>query len=618
MEIAVLVKAVPRSEAVRFDPDRRTLVRSGVELVLNPFDQRALRAALELRRAGERVTVVSLGPPPVAPLLREARAVGADRAIHLCGEAFAGSDVLATSTALASALRPLAPALVVTGTRSTDSDTGLVGPAVAARLGLAVVTAARSIRRDGGSGRLEMEVDTPSGAAAVSVLPPVLVAVGEKIAKPLAVTAEQFDRVPADAVESRTAADLGLSEAEIGAFGSPTTVEEVREAAPVRQGRTFADGPVRERVLEAVRALEPLLGGRREPDPPLPWPASPTEQELVVLASDARGTVDTGAAGLLSHLRRALPAHAVRAVTYGPGPDEPARDRLETAGALGGYRLDTGDAPFDSSDVALGLSSLLERRPKLAAVVVPASPFGREVAGQLAAARGLGAVGDATEVRLDETGRFAWAKPSFGGATLASVRCRSSPVVVTMPRGLAVPATGARPADRFPWVAVPAPLPRGRVARRSEWVELAPAGEAEPTSEVVVAVGAGVAGPEGIAAIVPTARRWGAAVVGTRKVVDAGWLPARSQVGLTGQLLAPRLAVLLGVRGAPNHMVGWARAGAVVAVNRDPEAPVFRHADVGIVGAVEEVVPELAEPLERALRAPRSPRSEARGASRPP
>jgi len=90
-------------------------------------------------------------------------------------------------------------------------------------------------------------------------------------------------------------------------------------------------------------------------------------------------------------------------------------------------------------------------------------------------------------------------------------------------------------------------------------------------------------------------------LVGTRRVVDAGWLPVRRQVGLTGRALAPRLAVLLGVRGAANHMVGWARAGTILAVNRDAAAPVFGEADVGIVGAIDEVVPELAEPLAQAL-----------------
>jgi electron transfer flavoprotein alpha subunit len=602
VELAVLLKAVPRSEVVRYDPAQKTLVREGVELVVNPFDQRALRVALELRRPGERVTVVSLGPPPVAPLLREARAVGADRALHLCDAAFAGSDVLATSSALAAALRRLRPGLVLGGARSTDSDTGLIGPEVAARLGVPVVTLARALRRPSDGGAFEVDVDTPGGWATVEVDPPAVITVGEKIAKPLPVTPEQFARAAEMGLTTAGPADVGLSPAEVGAFGSPTTVVAVEEVAPVRRGRRWADGPVRDRVEGAVSALLPLLEPTVGTSAPLPWPpAEEKGNEIVLLASGADGGVEPGTASLLSYLRRALPVHWVTVAGYGPEWDEDAPCRLSRSGALGGYTLDFAGLPVDSADVARGLASLLELPRKLAAVVALASPFGREVAGQLAAARGLGAVGDATGVRAADAGELAWSKPSFGGTTVATIRCRSAPVVATMPAGLAHPVSDARPAEGARWSRLTAPAPKGAVRRREAHDEPAEPPEVDG-AEVVVAVGSGVGGPEGIARLTPAVRRWGAALVATRRVVDAGWMPVRRQVGLTGRLIAPRLAVLLGVRGATNHMVGWARAKAVLAVNRDPEAPVFRQADVGIVGTVEEVVPDLVGPLEQAIR----------------
>jgi electron transfer flavoprotein alpha subunit len=601
VELAVLLKAVPRSEAIRFEPVRRAVVRDGTELVVNPFDQRALRVALELRRPGDHVTVVSLGPPSVGPLLREARAAGADRALHLCDAAFAGSDLLATSAALASALRSIRPGLVVTGARSTDSDTGLVGPEVAARLGLPVVTLARAIRRGEGAA-LEVDVDTATGWATVDVALPAVVTVGEKITKPLAVSAEQFARAGSESVEVLGPQSLGA--VEVGAFGSPTSVEAVAEVAPARLGRKFGDGSLAARVRDAVAAVGPLLEARPAPPAPLPWPsAGRPEYEIVVLGSDARGGVEPAAFGPVSHLRRALPVHTVTAVGYGPGWGKAQWGRLEASGALGGYVLDPEGAAFDSGDVARGLGAVLDRRRKITAVVAPSSPFGREVAGQLAAARNLGAIADATDVRFAPEGVLEWSKPSFGGTTLATVRCRSDPVVVTMPAGVALPATDGRPLPGLGWTSIAPPAPEGRVRRRVDHEEPAEAADAD-RAEVVVAVGTGVGGPEGIARLLPTVRRWGAALVGTRRVVDAGWMPPRRQVGLTGAFLAPRLAVLLGVRGAANHMVGWARARAVVAVNHDADAPVFRQADAGIVGTVEEVVPELAGPLERALRPP--------------
>jgi len=607
VQLAVLVKAVPRSEALRIDPGRRSVVREGTELVLNPFDQRALRVALELRRPGETVTAVSLGPPSAGPLLREACAVGAEAALHLCDTAFAGSDVLATSEALASALRTLSPGLVLGGAYSVDGDTGLVGPQVAARLGWPVVTLARSIRRGPPDLSIEVDVDTPTGWATVTSALPAVVTVGEKIARPLPVTAEQFSLTPKERVRQVGPAQLDLAPSEVGAFASPTSVEAIREVAPARLGRIFAEGPPSTRVLGAVGALGPILAVRSPPPPPLPWPPEPGgDHELVVLVSDERGGIEPGALGLLTCLRRSLPAYPIVAAAYGPALDPGARGSLEQAGALGGYLLDPGERPFDSGDVARGLGSLLDQRRKLRGVVVPSSSFGREVAGQLAAARSLGTVADATDVRADPEGRLDWSKPSFGGTTLATVRCRSTPAVVTMPLGLASASSQGKLPEGFGWVSVPVGPPACRVRRTAERTEPFEPPEVDG-AEVLVAVGSGVGGPEGIARLLPTVRRWGAALVATRRVVDAGWVPPRRQVGLTGRFLAPRLAVLLGVRGAHHHMVGWTRAGAIVAVNRDADAPVFRLADAGIVGTVEEVVPELAEPLERVVRSWRSP-----------
>jgi len=604
VEIGVLLKAVPRAEELRYDPATRTTLRDRGDLVLNPFDQRALRVGLELRRPGERVTVFSLGPPGARPLLREALALGADRAFHLCDPAFAGSDVFATAGALAGALRTYPAELVVAGARSSDGDTGLVGPEVAAMLGLPVVTHARSVRRGEGVGPWEVVHATTSGRATSRVRVPFVLTVGEKIAKPLHVATDVLDRQSEAAIETIGPAAIGLSPAEVGALASPTTVEAVRTATPSRAGVVFASGPVAERVAQAVASLAPRLE-RRPPAPsPVPWaPAYEPTREIAVLVTDETGAVASEIAGTLAHLARSLPTHTLTAVTYGPPPSPAATARLAAAGARRLRMLDPAGAAYDSGDVVAGLAAWVRSQPKLAAVVVGATPFGREVAGQLAAALRLGAVADAIDVAADPAGRLVWTKPSFGGGTLASIVARSSPVVATVPAGTAAPPGDARTAESLAGVAIPVPPPRARVVR-TERVDEPLGGPEPPEAEVVVAVGAGIGGPEGIVRLRPAVERWGAVLVGTRKVVDAGWLPPRAQVGLTGLLLAPRLAVLLGVRGAPNHTIGWRRAAAIVAVNTDPQAPVFAQCDVGIVGTVEEVVDALLAPLALALGRP--------------
>ncbi|HYK94103.1 MAG TPA: electron transfer flavoprotein subunit beta, partial [Thermoplasmata archaeon] len=112
---AVLVKVVPDLDQLRFDPERKTVVREGNQLYANPFDQRALRVALDLRRPGETVSVLSMGPPAAESVLREALALGADRAVLITDRALAGSDTLVTARVLAHALRRVDHRVVLAG-----------------------------------------------------------------------------------------------------------------------------------------------------------------------------------------------------------------------------------------------------------------------------------------------------------------------------------------------------------------------------------------------------------------------------------------------------------------------------------------------------------------------
>ena len=191
MEFAVLVKAVPELDDLRVDVSRRTLDRSAAALRLNPFDARALRVALERRRPGESVTVLSMGPPGAEPALREALACGADRAILLTDGALAGSDCLATARALARSLSVLRSEVVLTGARSTDSETGLVPPEVAALLRIPIAGPARALDRSD-EGGFTVTADTRTGWVRVRVDPPCLVTTGEKVAKPLHPDAEKL------------------------------------------------------------------------------------------------------------------------------------------------------------------------------------------------------------------------------------------------------------------------------------------------------------------------------------------------------------------------------------------------------------------------------------------
>jgi electron transfer flavoprotein alpha subunit len=602
MDSVVLVKAVPRTEELRFDAERGRMVREGAELVLNPFDQRAVRVALELRRPGESVTVVSLGPPEARSAVRETRALGVDRALLLSDPAFAGSDTLATARTLVRAVSELPHDLVLGGSRTTDSETGQVGAEVAELLDLDLLSDARAIQRDTDGEDLEVTVDTPVGWATYRAHLPLLITVGEKIAKPLRVSPETLAALTEPSVELRDARSLGLAPLDVGAAGSPTVVGMVEAAELTRTPRIFRDGPVAERVRQAVDALAPLL--RAPLSIPTSLPPPPVDRsrshEVFVLVTGPTGDLDPASLGLISEVRRSLAGYWPSAVWVGQPPTEAATFRLSLAGALGGYCFSAPGPRVSPRAVAADLGLLTTERPSVVAVLALSDAFGRESAGRFAARHGLGLVGDATGMRTDPRHGLVWSKPSFGGLAMAEVQVLKRPTLATLRAGTFAPAPEGRRGEGFGWRAFEGTHRRYELELRTEGIE-GPDPVELLRRDVLIAAGMGVGGPEGIERLGPTIRRWHAALVATRKVVDAGWVPRTRQLGLTGRSLAPRLAVLLGVSGSPNHMVGWRRAGAVLAVNRDADAPVFRAVDVGIVGDVEEVVPFLTEELSRCL-----------------
>ncbi|MCI4370932.1 MAG: electron transfer flavoprotein subunit beta, partial [Thermoplasmata archaeon] len=163
--LAVLVKVVPDASSIPWDPRRRAVRRDAGLLRLNSLDQRALKLALALRRPGDSVTVLSMGPPSVANVLRGARAVGADRCCLIADPSLAGADLLVTSRVLAHALRRLAPDLVLTGTESTDGGNGVVDAMIAEALDLPRVGPVRAARWALDGTQLVITIDHPSGSA---------------------------------------------------------------------------------------------------------------------------------------------------------------------------------------------------------------------------------------------------------------------------------------------------------------------------------------------------------------------------------------------------------------------------------------------------------------------
>jgi electron transfer flavoprotein alpha/beta subunit len=228
------------------------LVRDGVELEMNAYCRRAVAEGVILARdTGGSCTVVTLGPPSAEDVLREAIAWGADRGLHVCDAAFAGSDTLATARALAAALQHAGPFdLILVGRNSLDGETGQVGPELAELLDLPFAAGVRGLEDLGPSLRLQLEHD--DGRAEVEVELPAVLSVAERLCDPCKVDPEGRAAVSASLTEQLGPADLGPGP--WGEPGSPTVVGETR---PMEHDRALQvlDGPVERQVARAVQLL---------------------------------------------------------------------------------------------------------------------------------------------------------------------------------------------------------------------------------------------------------------------------------------------------------------------------------------------------------------------------
>jgi len=607
LEFRVLGKVVPRSDVGDFDPVTLRLRREGVPQFLNPLDQRALRIALDLRSANEPVRLLSLGPPAVAPILAESYALGVDRIDLLSDPAFAGSDTLATSRLIARGVGGSPPStILVTGARSTDSETGQVPAQIAEILGWPLFSEAREIRRRSGEDRFEITVDSPPGWTRYRATPPFVVSVGEKVAPLRKAAPEAIDAARQRPVPIRSATALGVDPATVGAHGSPTRVRWWRPDAPHRSPVVLAEGPLEERIGRAAA----IVRSRWErPDAESSAPTPPTvglTGPMAVLITDEEGRLDPEALAALSGLRSRAPRVEIRALWVGSPPSAEDTERIAQAGA---DRADLWPVPgtlWSTAGVAEALEGLFRYGTPFLAGLFVSHAFGRAVAGRLAVRLGCGLTGDAVGL-ADEEGAPVWIKPASGGAASAGIGALGLPHLATLRPGAFDGPPRRAASGRFEW-SIHSPLPsEARFERVAVDRTPDPSLAQLRRAEIVVVVGRGSGGPERWALIDPILKRWGAAWGATRKVVDAEHLPTGRQIGLTGVSIAPRLAVLLGVGGSTNHLIGLRRAGTLLAVNSDPAAPVFAGVDVGIVAPLEEALPLLARGfafLERPARPP--------------
>ena len=565
-------RVVDYSVRVRVKPDGSGVITDGVKMSINPFDEIALEEALRIKERGEadEILVVSLGPADAQQQLRTALAMGADRAMLV--QVDAPPEPLTAAQALLKLVQRHAPKLVILGKQAIDDDNGQTGQMLAALWDRPQGTFASKLELQGDRARVTREVD--AGLETLEIELPAVITTDLRLNEPRYVKLPEIMKAKRKPLEVTSLAELGVEPPR-------ATIKPLKfEPPPVRaRGIMVKDAAaLRRSAAAAGRALM---------------------ARILIVAEHADGRLNLSTAKCLS----CAAAIAARE-RWGAHRRGGARGRNRGGGERRGGARRCASACSRSSAARTREPLAAVWAPQIVALASgythllgPSTTFGKDLMPRIAALLGVGQVSElmAVEASLPfpppdlcqqcHRHRRGAGRSDPGRHGARGLVCRGRRGWQRAHRG---GETGARAARRT----------RASSSRSAPNV-----GRPDlQTATRVVSGGRALASAENFQLLYRLADALGAAVGASRAAVDAGYVPNELQVGQTGKIIAPELYLALGISGAIQHLTGIKDARTIVAINKDSEAPIFEVADIGLVGDLFQIVPE----LERLIREQRA------------
>ena len=620
MFVVSCIKQVPDTTEVKMDPERGTLIREGIPSVINPTDVNAVEECLKLKDLyGARVAVMTMGPPQAEEALRDLLAMGADRAILLTDRAMAGADTFATSYTLSTAVQRLekdeGPAdLLFFGKQALDGETGQVGPGVAARLRIPIITyTTRIVKLDVQERSLVAVRKADEMIETVKVSLPAAVSVVEKVNKPRRASIEGILRAQRAQVELWNKDVINADPAKMGLPGSPTIVRKMFIPKPRGRGEIF-DGRndplgAAHWLKEKIRASRPFSGkptatlansGGEEVKPVVSRDARSNRGSVWVYVEQNEGRaadVSWELLGAGATLAKKLDTQ-LEAVVIG----YEAEDIAKEAASYGASKVYLVDHPllkhYRTAPYAKALTEVAaSHRPQI--LLIGATRNGRDLSGMVATNIGTGLTADCTSLDIEPgTGLMFQIRPTWGGRQLAVIMTPKHlpqmstvrPGVFPKPQKSNGGAEITRVNVNFREEQIPTKI------LDFEWIERS---SMLQDSDIVVSGGRGLGSEKNFGLVKDLAKALGGAVGASRRAVESGFAEKESQVGQTGKTIRPKLYVAVAISGSIQHLVGIEGAETVIALNIDPEAPIFNSCNYGVIGDATRILPLLIDEARR-------------------
>ncbi len=575
MKVLVTVKRVPDGNVpVRLKPDASGIELAGMPMCINPFDEAALEKAIQLKEAGlaSEIIAVSIGNTGCQETLRHALALGADRAIRIDDDS--EPEPLGIARLLRTVVERESPALVMLGKQASDSGCGQVGPMLAALLGWPQGDSVSAMRIENDLALVSREIE--GGQEQLALPLPAVISADLRLATPRYLKLPQLLQAKKKPIETLIPADPNPA--------GIRSIETLRVAPPAprnpaRRTRNTAEllGWLRDEGLFGEAATAPSARF-----------SSPAHGHALVLAEHDGKCLHPCVARMIS----AASQLGAEVSVLGAG-SETSEVATQAASLAGVSRVWSADGKRLAHQPAEDLAQIIAdcvHEHAITAVLAAATPFGKAVLPRAAGLLETAMCSDVVAIVAPDTFIY----PVHAGEALVTCRNHADIRILTLR-----PSAFARAGEQTPApiLAIPA-LPAVSPAR---WLGITRPDSQRPKlgeARVIVSGGSGLQSAGKFRALLePLADRLGAAIGATLSAVDSGFIDNDHQIGQTGATVAPEFYFAVGMSGAAQHLAGMRDSRVIVALNKDPEAPICRHANYVLEGDLFEKVPELLDLL---------------------